>query len=315
MCTCGIDIATQQAAGHAAAPAPGPASCRTGRCAPAAAQRRSATGVAAASGGRGRISGDRAAIARRRTRPVRGRSRASRRSHEVLHDRRPDRAAQVVPLAQIATAMPRWRTNHSDVSAIMARTSPRRRRDRSAGRARARTARCCSTSAAAAEAGAAPTNSGTLTPKRSASRPIACRRCRTRSSAACTEATRRRARRRSRSALPAARPARRYAGAAQRHQRERPPGASPRGGESGRCCIAVRTQAAGDRTRAGPVSEAWAARRSSVASSPSRAANCMPIGSPAAFQCSGTDIAGCPVAREERRERDVWSNIFLARAR
>ena len=37
-----------------------------------------------------------------------------------------------------------------------------------------------------------------------------------------------------------------------------------------------------------------AARRNSVASSPKRAANIMPSGSPAAFQASGTDIAGCP---------------------
>ena len=34
------------------------------------------------------------------------------------------------------------------------------------------------------------------------------------------------------------------------------------------------------------------ARRNNVASSPKRPTNCMPIGSPAAFQCSGTDIAG-----------------------
>src|ERR1700736_1087898 len=38
----------------------------------------------------------------------------------------------------------------------------------------------------------------------------------------------------------------------------------------------------------------WAARRNTVASSPKRAANIMPSGSPAAFHASGTDIAGWP---------------------
>src|SRR4030081_2366894 len=38
----------------------------------------------------------------------------------------------------------------------------------------------------------------------------------------------------------------------------------------------------------------WAARRNNVASSPKRAANIMPSGSPAAFHASGTDIAGWP---------------------
>ena len=38
-----------------------------------------------------------------------------------------------------------------------------------------------------------------------------------------------------------------------------------------------------------------AARRNRVASSPQRPTNCMPIGSPASFQCSGRDIAGWPV--------------------
>jgi hypothetical protein len=45
-----------------------------------------------------------------------------------LHDRRPDRAGQQLPLAMIATAMPRLRVNQSEVSAISGPNGSRRRR-------------------------------------------------------------------------------------------------------------------------------------------------------------------------------------------
>ena len=53
--------------------------------------------------------------------------------------------------------------------------------------------------------------------------------------------------------------------------------------------------AVGARSAHGWASSSWPARRNSVVSSPKRPTNCMPIGSPASFQYSGTDMAGCPV--------------------
>lgn len=52
----------------------------------------------------------------------------------------------------------------------------------------------------------------------------------------------------------------------------------------------------GRRCAHGRARSSWPASRSSVASSPKRPTKCMPIGSPASFQRSGTHIAGWPVA-------------------
>ena len=52
----------------------------------------------------------------------------------------------------------------------------------------------------------------------------------------------------------------------------------------------------GNRTDHGRAASSWEASRNNVASSPNRPRKWTPIGKPSAFQKSGTDIAGLPVA-------------------
>ena len=51
----------------------------------------------------------------------------------------------------------------------------------------------------------------------------------------------------------------------------------------------------GLRSAQGLAFSSCAARRNNVASSPNRAENITPTGSPSGVQCSGADIEGCPV--------------------
>ena len=51
----------------------------------------------------------------------------------------------------------------------------------------------------------------------------------------------------------------------------------------------------GRRPAHGRAASSWPASRNKVASSPKRATKCVPMGRPASFQNSGTDIAGWPV--------------------
>ena len=69
-----------------------------------------------------------------------------------------------------------------------------------------------------------------------------------------------------------------------------------RGGARWSARDAGRYVGSGGRRRAqGAASSSWRARRRRVASSPTLPAKCIPIGSPSAPWCRGTDIAGWPV--------------------
>ena len=66
-----------------------------------------------------------------------------------------------------------------------------------------------------------------------------------------------------------------------------PPGSRPPG--------SAYAATGGRRPAHGAASSSWPASESSVSSSPKRPTNCTPMGSPASFQCSGSEIPGCPV--------------------
>jgi len=67
----------------------------------------------------------------------------------------------------------------------------------------------------------------------------------------------------------------------------------PRTPRSGRHQFPV--SGAGRRPAQGRAASSWPARRNSVASSPKRPSTCTPMGRPAPFHQSGTDMAGLPV--------------------
>ena len=152
---------------------------------------------------------------------------------EVLHDRRPDRAGQVVAAGA---------DRHRDAAPAHEpqRGVGHQRREggraaeqrRAARRARARTASTLPDSAGGDEAAAQARRrrSGSAASRRSGrpAGPSGCRRGRSRPSAACRAARRRRARRRTRPAPPAAPPTTTYMPRrADRHQRQRDDQARP----------------------------------------------------------------------------------------
>ena len=178
MCTCGIDIATQQAtpAMHSSACA-APSERPNGRVAsrPAPPRRRPRPPAPAAG----------ARMNERQQRHRRGAEDADADVglapadglDEVLHDRRPDRAGEVVAAGadRHRDAAPARRTR-ARCRRPAARRSPSCRAGRSAGRARARRPRMPPRQAGERRSRAprptAPISTGTITPKRSASRPM-----------------------------------------------------------------------------------------------------------------------------------------------